>query len=138
MAEDNQRPDANRNGAITQHCKKKRTQASKSRARRPSIPSFSPHAEEGTRGQSQKGMSAMHAAWVGIVITVLINIGAIAFNSGTTLTRLSNVEEKLREQAQSIKNADKLETEMALVKQQLVNIGATLTRMEDLFSKGKR
>ncbi len=48
----------------------------------------------------------MNAAWIGIVITVLINIGAIAFNSGTTLTRLSNVEEKLREQAQSIKNAE--------------------------------
>ncbi len=72
----------------------------------------------------------MHAAWIGIGFTVLINLVSAAFTTGTVLTRLSNVEDKIKAQEIVIKEATKLETKMAVIENTLGQINLTLTRLE--------
>lgn len=72
----------------------------------------------------------MNTAVMGIVITIVINIVMASFTYGTVVTRLSHVEDKVKGQEITIKEATKLETKLAVIESQLSQINMSLTRLE--------
>lgn len=75
-------------------------------------------------------MGAGVLPFIGLAITIFINLGTMAYTAGVMSTRLSQVEESVRELKTRSDLVNSLSNKMAGVEAKLDSINQTLIRLE--------
>lgn len=79
--------------------------------------------------------------YVGVALAIAFNIGSVGYTYGSMAFRLQAAEVGLAKVEKRVEDFRELATDMAVVKNQLIAIGATLTRLETTWgqaaSRGK-
>lgn len=123
MATVNGRANATRNTRIACARASQRIAPSKSSSRGKRISQVS-------HEHSQKGLEKLNSTWIGLAVTVMINVVSVSYMTGTVLTRLTHVEQATAAQGSQLKETVKLETKLAVLERELSSINATLSRLE--------
>lgn len=79
--------------------------------------------------------------YMGVALAIAFNIGSVGYTYGSMSFRLQAAEAGLVKVEKRVEDFRELATDMAVVKNQLIAIGATLTRLETTWgpagSRGK-